>query len=259
MKCLTPAYVKNPLPLNQRESFIAIPCGKCVHCVKNKTNEWCFRILQETREFTHHSFLTLTYSDENLVYGRSLPTLSKRDCQLFFKRLRKSGHKFKYYIAGEYGCVSLRPHYHAIILHDGITNEEFTDHWQYGHVHFGSVKHESIYYTLKYIRKDQENIPDGVEPPFALMSKGMGKQFYEKNKHHMLSKPDSQFVWFDHIKIAIPHYFRKLLFREFPEAKSKFIKSTEDETDFETEQEFNAIVEYNRNERKRETQVRNSI
>lgn len=259
MKCLTPAFVKNPLPLNQQEGFIPIPCGKCVHCVKNKLNEWCFRITQEAREFTHQSFLTLTYSDENLVYGGYLPSLSKRDCQLFFKRLRKSGHKFKYYIAGEYGSSTFRPHYHAIILHNGITENQFNENWALGHISFGSVKHGSIYYTLKYIRKHQADIPFDVEPPFALMSKGMGRTFYEKNKYHILSKPEFQFVWFDNKKISIPHYYRKLLFREFPDAKIKFINTTEDETEFQTEQEFNAIVAYNYSERDREASLRNSI
>lgn len=53
-----------------------------------------------------------------------LPVLSRRDIQLFFKRLRKliyttyydPKEKIRYYIVGEYGGRSARPHYHALLF-----------------------------------------------------------------------------------------------------------------------------------------------
>jgi len=44
-------------------------------------------------------------------------SLSKKDFQLYMRRLRfDAGKGLKYYVCGEYGTKSNRPHYHAIIF-----------------------------------------------------------------------------------------------------------------------------------------------
>lgn len=45
-------------------------------------------------------FLTLTYDNNHIPYNYSL---NRRYVQLYLKRLRKTGLKFKYLCAGEYG------------------------------------------------------------------------------------------------------------------------------------------------------------
>lgn len=48
-----------------------------------------------------------------------LPTLSKTDVQKFLKRLRKNyGKKVRYFICGEYGPKSFKPHYHILFFFD---------------------------------------------------------------------------------------------------------------------------------------------
>ena len=57
--------------------------------------------------------LNLTYDDEHLPkHGQLLKT----DLQKFFKRMRKSGFKFRYVASGEYGDVSKRPHFHIALF-----------------------------------------------------------------------------------------------------------------------------------------------
>ncbi|MCE3047900.1 hypothetical protein LW137_00305 [Helicobacter sp. faydin-H23] len=79
--------------------------------------------LRKCLPFSSSIFVTLTYSNEFLP---SPPSVSKRELQLFLKRLRKAlgDKKIRYYACGEYGDTFLRPHYHLIIFGMGNTSEE---------------------------------------------------------------------------------------------------------------------------------------
>ena len=72
-------------------------CGVCPECLSKKARLWALRCSAEA-QYTQGCMITLTYDnyarDNNgniigeLPPNRDLP-LSKRDCQLFIKRLRK--------------------------------------------------------------------------------------------------------------------------------------------------------------------------
>lgn len=171
--------------------LLLIPCGKCSACVQNKSLEWTARLMKEAEEWKYTYFVTLTYDDEHLK------DLNKRDIQLFLKRFRKaSGFECKYYITGEYGETTMRPHYHAIFfLNDKIedllfyannlyTSKLFTTTWQNGQVLLSSdVNERSIKYTIGYTLKKIG------ESKLTLMSKGLGlKYLYEKKDDIKFSK-----------------------------------------------------------------------
>ena len=60
------------------------------------------------------AFITLTYADEYLPSDGKLKYL---DFQLFMKRLRKyCGKEISFFMCGEYGEKTARPHYHACIF-----------------------------------------------------------------------------------------------------------------------------------------------
>lgn len=140
-------------------------------------------------------FITLTYADENLAYtldGR--PTLCKRDVQLFMKRLRKAFYprSIRYYMCGEYGSRTYRPHYHAILF--GVAPEELdstfvlyngksprsllSDLWLLGLVHVGECSRDSIQYVAGYVTKKYVKKDDALQKEFSLMSlkPGIGAQ-----------------------------------------------------------------------------------
>ena len=98
---------------------IPFPCGQCLACRINRRRVWTNRLLLESLDHEHNSFITLTYADEFLPISptKPVPTLCKRDAQLFLKRLRKRlTFPIRYYLCGEYGGLNGRPHYHAILF-----------------------------------------------------------------------------------------------------------------------------------------------
>lgn len=171
----------SPIRLTKNVSReVDVPCGKCPKCTARRASGWSFRLTQHFKTVQSAQFVTLTYDTQHVpLTPRGFMTLSKRDCQLFFKSLRKAhdkGTQIKYYIAGEYGGKTKRPHYHIILFNAKI--ELIQKAWDKGQVHYGEVNEASIGYTLKYISKPSripEHQNDDRLPEFALMSKGLAQ------------------------------------------------------------------------------------
>lgn len=103
-------------------------------------------------------FLTLTYADEFLPKEG----LRYRDIQLFLKRVRK---KFpaRFFVAGEYGGVTGRAHWHMILFgvppfpdsvplrKDLVQSAELDKLWGLGQVGIGQVTFQSASYVARYI------------------------------------------------------------------------------------------------------------
>ena len=179
---------------------IPFPCGQCLPCRINRRRVWTLRLMLESYFHEKASFVTLTYRDDDLPFDlcSGLPLLEKRDCQLWLKRLRKSLGRpgIRYYLAGEYGTKTHRPHYHAILF--GVAPEELDSQyvfyagksggekgiekrvtllsrtWPYGLVHVGEVTPQSIQYVAGYVTKKFTKKGDGYVPEFSLMSRRPG-------------------------------------------------------------------------------------
>lgn len=172
MKCGFPA-VRNG-------SIVA--CGNCMPCRINKKRMWTGRLLLEAAHSpTTSSFVTLTYSDEHLPRTELGSTLYVPDAMAFLDRLRhRSGvGECRYFIVGEYGDQTHRPHYHAALF--GVPPEGWEDRirecWKdQGHVSVGEVTQESAgyiagYCTKKMTARDDERLRPGQVPEFSRMSK----------------------------------------------------------------------------------------
>lgn len=187
--------------------FIEVPCGKCALCKEKKSREWSFRALCENNtSISEPYFVTLTYNP------RCVPKqgLSKKDVQLFLKRLRirldrlNIKHNIRYFAVGEYGKKCKRPHYHLILWNFPNDYYHFPhlykilhfieDSWTF-HVHKNGVpqycddgspllgskgfcycvpcRRGAISYVMKYMRKGFE-APKGKTPIFFLSSRGNG-------------------------------------------------------------------------------------
>lgn len=168
----------------------AFGCGQCLPCRTTKRRIWAHRMILEAAQYVDNTFVTLTYSDEKLPDNKSV---SPRETQLWLKRLRKEiePRKVRYFLVGEYGDETQRPHYHAALF--GFPNCGWTRTrqrrsgtpccdvcdlihrtWGLGGISLGTLTPESAgyiagYVTKKMTRQNDERL-NGRHPEFARMS-----------------------------------------------------------------------------------------
>lgn len=149
-----------------------VPCGQCMSCRINKKREWVGRMLAEL-DGGRGSFVTLTYNPEHLPDGG---TLVPADLVAWRKYLRKLVGSFRYFAVGEYGDLSERPHYHAILFDLPPAFEgRITQAWAgRGFVSVGHAEKASISYCAHYVTKKMTSPADqrlnGRYPEFTSMS-----------------------------------------------------------------------------------------
>lgn len=216
MVCLHPFWL--------RDYGIAVPCGRCLACKKQRTLLWANRLVMEREYWKDAAFVTLTYEDVFLP-----PTLVPEHLQKYFKRLRRDLDKpIKFFACGEYGDKTNRPHYHAIIF--GLSpvkdREVIKENWPYadwqaleltkrGRKSIGDVTFGSCHYVAGYIQKKligreatQHYLELGKVPPFIRMSKGIGLRFAQEHKKILT---DSLTLGVRGYRTALPRYFRDKL------------------------------------------------
>lgn len=241
---------------------ISIPCGKCPSCLQNKRASWGFRLSQELKNSETASFITLTYNDESNV-----GSLSKNDVTLFLKRLReaslkviekdhsiydpglkrKERVKLRYFLTGEYGSNTFRPHYHMILFnHPVLTEMELYELinkcWRNGSSHIGSVTEASIAYVAKYLLKGSVT-PEGCEEPFSIMSRRPGIGFEYINRMQDWHQADQRFFVQkpDGVKQGIPRYYRDKIFSK-TDKEEQSIKIQSEIDRIENEKLFNTFA-----------------
>lgn len=246
-----------PLPYN-RNKMIEIPCGKCQECRLAYAKQWSDRCMLELQNHNSSFFLTITYDDSHLpTNDKGYPTLKKEDFQLFMKRLRKAiskeytsdpdGHKIpnihyhpngvRYYMCGEYGSLTKRSHYHAIIFGLELNDLElygksetgetvFTSEWIHslwlkGQIIIGSVTPQSCAYVARYVMKKQGNGKKDYEklqivPEYTNMSlkPGIGRinyspEIFEKGYLCISTEKGG-------LRIYPPRYYEKLYEQDNP-------------------------------------------
>lgn len=215
----------------------------------------------------NNTFLTLTYDDKNLGDGR----LHYEDFQKFMKRLRdnvyhqtiketsnwhsldpetqKNLQKLKkvgFFVTGEYGDATKRPHWHAIVFnwrpatptyhytsksgHKVYKCETLDKLWPHGFAEFGDVTFESAGYVARYAAK---KLAHGEEvSKFEPISKksnhqAIGKTFLEKfwkdvfQNGECLINTDSGIQ-----RVPIPRYYEKWLQKYHPNQWEHYVTQT---------------------------------
>lgn len=211
-----------PRPINIRtdNGYATVPCGRCPQCQMTRRSEWSFRLAEELRHSFSATFITLTYDDEHLTYGENHPTLVKSDVQNFMKKLRYqqklcSELLIRFYIVGEYGPKTLRPHYHGILFNvEPKVIQKLDEIWHRGFTSVGQVNGARIHYVSGYFLQ-KSSYPEGVVKPFSLMSRrpGIGYQYIERiGEYH--SQTGNFFLVKDGHKMAMPKYYAEKLFTE---------------------------------------------
>lgn len=276
MPCFHPLhawYVRDPLCHKGIISFtpkpglepILLPCGQCIGCRLERARKWAMRCTHEARSHEHNSFITLTYSDENLPSDNSL---DRRALQLFMKRLRKSLNKpIRFFACGEYGDKTQRPHYHAIIFGhefksrpvwtktpDGKLcshreSDELNKLWTLGltsadKFSFDSACYVAGYCLKKITGKNSADYYGNRLPPFSAMSNrpAIGKNFVDKHIDQLIAH-DQVIVRGKECKL--PRYYDKQIEKYNVEAYEKILQSRKEAIATETpEEQLNALYRY---------------
>lgn len=211
MKCVSPVYV--------RKIGISVPCGKCAFCLKKAIDAWCLRLGHEMEVSSSAFFITLTYDNEHLPPGEDL---SKRDLQLFIKRLRKRNPAIRYFAVGEYGTEKGRPHYHAVIFNLislDLINASWVDvHGNpIGHIVGDRATMGRIRYMVEYMALPTAS--NGKTPPFRVMSRrpGIGFSYVAKWKGFHKARSDSVIYDFS-TPNAMPRYYKDKIYNKHQRA-----------------------------------------
>lgn len=197
---------------------MAVPCGKCAVCIKNRVDNWKIRLTEESKNSIANSFLTLTYDDEYLP----LSGVDKGDLQRFIKRLRHD-YSFKYFAISEYGPNTYRAHYHLIlfgidtysILRNGKKTDvakKIEEVWRLGNISLENINQNRIKYVAEYHIMKNFN-PRKSNPNFCLMSKGIGKNYIEINKK-IHQNENTIYYRVKNSKMALPRYYKEKLYEK---------------------------------------------
>ena len=243
-----------------------IPCGQCIGCRIRQREDWTTRIELEARDYPKEEvwFITLTYDDDH-VPGMIVKTgeimrkvqytwkpgekrpdsvqiLLYEDIQKFLKRLRKDYKgKLRYFVAGEYGEQTARPHYHMILYgwrptdlenlykihHNGYyTSKWLADLWGMGQIQIAQAVPETYRYVAGYVTKKMYEIDNkkaneyyelGQTKPFACMSlkPGLGDHYYQEHKAEIWRQGYIQCT--NGKRAQIPRYYEKQMEAENPQ------------------------------------------
>lgn len=203
--------------------FGQYPCGHCANCLARSRQEWVFRLRMEYLSCNFGLFVTLTYDEDKLPPDG----VSKRDIQLFLKRLRKhfNSQTLRYFIVSEYGDHTHRAHYHCLLFFKCERNNDIydiiTNSWNKGFTQFGEIEEGSIVYCTKYCLK-KNDVPVGKNDNFRLLSKmngGVGvNHALELSDYYTPRLDKPQVVTYRDQTAPMPRYYRtKLLTRLDPD------------------------------------------
>lgn len=228
-----------------------LPCGQCVGCRKDRAHEWAARILHESQCHDISWFVTLTYDDDHVPRDGSL---HYSDFQDFMRRLRRyinprrkrgeirARRKVSFFVAGEYGETTSRPHFHACLFgwspedlayyrkspsgHTLWRSEILDKLWSHGLCSLGAITFESAAYVASYVCKKavlSDSSPSKlreryqrvdcttgevfeVEPEFARMSlkPAIGRRWFDRFSSDCLPR---DYCVVDGRKIRVPRYY----------------------------------------------------
>lgn len=139
-------------------------------------------MMLESLKHNENSFLTLTYSEENLPADGSLnPTHTQKWLKRF--RLAIEPLKIRYFLVGEYGDHTFRPHYHAALFGAGPELAPIVERtWGMGHIMLTEFNIHTAQYVAGYVQKKMTSPSDPrldrfvngqrqfLHPEFARMS-----------------------------------------------------------------------------------------
>ena len=260
--CTTPKilYIKSK---SDNRFRIIVPCGKCRECQNSLRAGLVARFKNEQKYLPYVKLVTLTYTDINMLNLYYKPykfvsfdgiefknrllkklqsdeekdvfhrykhfLLNKEHAKTFVSEFQKRyedkfGCKVKYYLCGEYGTLSDRPHFHIAIFFqyfhtDKMLHEFITNSWRYGEVQIGDCTDGGLNYVAKHCYKQDagSKVQQKLAPIFHLQSKyhgGIGCNLVKDYSILYNNENGNKFgiIKGTPYKYSFPRYVRKKLF-----------------------------------------------
>ena len=203
-----------------------------------------FFVDHDSGELLHQS--SMSGNELQMLYRKSkftncLPYLRKSDIQLFMKRLRYyvsniSEQKIRYFVCGEYGPITYRPHYHVLLwfsdeaVYKSIS-EIVSKSWELGFIRVETSVGDAANYTASYCNCNM-SLPqvykDKATKPFICHSCFLGRSFFEGQYQDVYEIPARDFVNRSVIlsgksrDVRLPRSYISLF---FPKCQGFFLKS----------------------------------
>ena len=144
---------------------------------------------------------------QNKTHLDCISYVSKRDCQLFLKRVRKNlkkhtDEKLRYYLVSEYGPKTFRAHYHGMFFFDEertlkVLPQVIRKSWPYGRIDCSLSRGKCSSYLSGYLNSNYFIPPFlacGSSKPFALHSTFFAQGFYRRQKKEIYEDEPERFV-----------------------------------------------------------------
>lgn len=250
MACYHPSRVnvsrKSAVRYGARISdLVTVPCGHCLGCRTDQARSWAIRLQHESEWPPRPSwFTTLTYDPEHVPENGSLDL---SDLKRFLRRIRRrTSAAVSFYACGEYGDVTFRPHFHAVLYGPHLldrdhhttrsgapvfTSDTLNDAWSKGFVEATGLTYAAARYVAGYVRKKvrQRDDPDHytrvdpetgelveLQPEVARMSlrPAIGKRWIEKYWEDVYPR---DFVVVDGHPVKPPRYYDRWLDQHRPD------------------------------------------
>lgn len=219
------------------DMLVLLPCGHCESCRASRSKDWANRCYLESLYHDKNYFITLTYDP---AYCPDF--LIKRHVQDFVKSLRNKGFDFRYFLCGEYGSQSGRPHYHMLAFGLDLTDLYFFGNskkdskmfcsdtldeiWQKGFVSVCEMTPETICYTARYCTKKLGS--NDYDKEFILMSRrpGIGSKWLSEHYKDLI---DDQHLYLGEYGVkGLSRYIKEYIKRHDPEAYEKLSKEVKE-------------------------------
>lgn len=262
----------NPLEFNKMPNYAKIPleqrltlpryirCGKCEACQNFKKWNQYIKISEDiltNNENEKTYFVTLTYAG-NTKY------INKKHIQQWLKKLKYQLTKWqkktiKYTIIGEYGEITHRPHYHALITSENqYINNLIQNTWKMGIINIKQAQEGHIHYLASHKIKNKNN--------WILQSHNTGRKSYEqqiqniKNTGNIIIKSNK--IDWNKCEIPATQYYRAKAKRAGikPQTTQEKNQHTEEISQISHEKTKNKIKHYeNENKKKLIEKIRQRI
>lgn len=156
--------------------------------------EWC---ATQHVEPVHSWMLTLTYAPEHIpVTPDGHETLRRRQVIKWIRAMHRKS-PLRWYVVGEYGEQSGRPHYHLAVFGLGFAaKDHLRAQWPYGHTSWSAMDLKRAAYCAQYTTKKltahtDERLSEGMEPEFRASTRvpPLGSAFVDSLVHRYRSGP----------------------------------------------------------------------